>query len=175
MFSRFSGKPKSPKTSEAEAPLTSNAPQQGKRVPVDTNRPRSLAACIANPRKMMEEYNGARYDLDTIRSFARKPPGHAGMMALQALHGGAWTIEEAALWTEIQNCSEVLEISLGRAKQCVSDAQHNGHPGYDDEVRGLANHWLTLLRCWDDYTRHKGRTALKRAAEMLGAPFIGLF
>jgi hypothetical protein len=124
---------------------------------------------------MVQEYSGARYDLDTIRAFARKPAGHAGMTALQALHGGAWTKEETALWTAIQNCSEVLEISLGRARQCISDGDLNGHPGYDSEVKGLANHWSVLLKCWNDYTRKQGTTQLKRAAEMLGGPFLGLF
>ena len=153
-------------SSHKDKPTVSGAKQ--KRNAPNLDRQRALAQSVGNPRVYWQEAAAARYDVDTLAMIARPVPAHAGMMTLEALHGGGWTKEELAFSKAIASARDSLDSGIGMAKECVDHDGGKSNPGMDDAIRDSANAYQKLVQAWRAFARTKDKTWAGRVTDQVG-------
>jgi len=144
-----------------------SGPKQKRNTP-DLDRQRALAQCVGNPRQFWQEAAAARYDIDTLAMVARPTPANAGVITLEALHGGGWTKQELAFNKAIASARETLDIGIGSAKECCDTDEGKSNPGMDDWIRQSAREYQGLVRAWTDFSRTKDKVWAGRMVDQIG-------
>jgi hypothetical protein len=147
---------------------TGHSGPKPKRNAPDLNRQRALAQSVGDPRRFWQEAAAARYDVDTMAMIARPVPPNAGVITLEALHGGGWTKEELAFNKAIASARETLDIGIGSAKECCDNDGGKSNPGMDDWIRQSAREYQGLVRAWSDFSRTKDKAWAGRVADQIG-------
>lgn len=158
-------------SSHKSKPTASGGGKQKRNAP-DLDRQRALAQAVGNPRVYWQEAAPARYDVDTLAMIARPVPANAGIITLEALHGGAWTKEELAFSKAISKARQDLDHGMGMAKQCIDTAGGKSDPGMDDAIRDSAQSYQDLVKAWRAFSRTKDKTWAGRMYEQIG-PLAG--
>jgi hypothetical protein len=148
-------------------PAAHGGPKQKRNAP-NLDRQRALAQSVGNPRAFWQEAAAARYDVDTLALIARPVPAHAGVMTLEALHGGEWTKEELAFSKAIKSAKENLDSGIGMAQECCVHEGGRSNPGMDDAIRDTANAYQKLVQAWRAFYRTKDKTWAGRVADQVG-------
>jgi hypothetical protein len=144
-----------------------NGPKSKRNVP-NLDRQRNLAQCVGNPRLFWQEAVAARYDVDTLALIARPAPAHAGVMTLEALHGGQWTKEELAFNKAITEAREDLDVAIGSAKERCDTDGGRSNPGMDDWIRSSAREYQNLVKAWSGFARTKDKVWAGRVTDQIG-------
>ncbi len=118
---------------------------------------------------------GARYDLETIKAICS--PGPAARRDARPAGPSRRRLEGRGVRAQrrLFKASSGLEQSAGTAKECLTNDEPKGHPGYAHDVRDLVTDWRRLLKAWDAYVKIKGGRDLGRIADTLVPSFLGIF